>query len=111
MYNSIDYKVIGQRLKDMRKSRGYTQEQLAEALEYSPGYISQIERGISRPNLDTIAFICNFLQCDITEILTHTNNGIDYLSNDLNELYKRLNNQERRMLYYLLQTYLKEKKK
>jgi transcriptional regulator with XRE-family HTH domain len=110
MNTNIDYKLIGQRLQKIRKERGFTQEQLAEAMTYSPGYISQIERGLSRPNLDTIAGICNFLNCDISEVLSQSNSVCNYMIPDLNELYTQLNPDERRMLYHLLKTYIDEKK-
>ena len=44
---SIDYKIIGKRIKERRKICQITQETLAEKLGVSVGYISQIERGIA----------------------------------------------------------------
>ena len=40
----IDYKIIGQRIKNARKAIGMTQEVLAEKADVTVGYISQIER-------------------------------------------------------------------
>ncbi len=37
--------VIGERLRELRKAKGLTQEQLAEQLETNSHYISSIERG------------------------------------------------------------------
>ena len=48
----MDYGAIGQRIKQVRRSRDMTQERLAEALSVSVGYISQIERGVTKINLD-----------------------------------------------------------
>ena len=45
---NIDYKLIGERIKRMRKSNGITQEILAERLNVSIGYVSQVERGITK---------------------------------------------------------------
>ena len=45
---NVDYGAIGQRIKQVRRSRDMTQERLAEALSVSVGYISQIERGVTR---------------------------------------------------------------
>ena len=44
----VDYKLIGGRIKERRKARGMTQEQLAEALSVTVGYVSQMERGVTR---------------------------------------------------------------
>ena len=47
---NVDYGAIGQRIKQVRRSRDMTQERLAEALSVSVGYISQIERGVNFPS-------------------------------------------------------------
>lgn len=36
---------IGKRMKDLRKLKGYTQQQLAEELDYSVPFISYLETG------------------------------------------------------------------
>ena len=38
----IDYNAIGMRIKEKRRSRGWTQDRLAEALSFSVGYIQGI---------------------------------------------------------------------
>ena len=45
---SIDYKLLGERIKQQRRIKGTTQENFAEYLNVSVGYISQIERGITK---------------------------------------------------------------
>ena len=44
---NVDYGAIGQRIKQVRRSRDMTQERLAEALSVSVGYISQIDQNQS----------------------------------------------------------------
>lgn len=51
---SVDYRIIGQRIKIKRKSIRKTQDHVAEALSVSVGYISQIECGVTKVNLDTL---------------------------------------------------------
>ncbi len=48
----IDAKEIGMRIRILRKSRGLTQEQLAEVLGIQTNSIARIERGIRVPSLD-----------------------------------------------------------
>lgn len=67
---SIDYKLIGKRIQKSRKKANITQEELAELLDVSAGYISQIERGITKPRLTTIDNICNLIHCDLNYIIT-----------------------------------------
>ena len=47
-----------------------TQERLAEALSVSVGYISQIERGVTKINLDTLAAVAAHLNCELSELVT-----------------------------------------
>ena len=62
---SVDYRSIGGRIKQRRRAAGMTQEQLAERLFVTVGYVSQLERGISKTNLDMLSKICTILDCDI----------------------------------------------
>lgn len=41
----LDYRIIGSRIQARRKQKKITQEKMAEALNLSVGFISQIERG------------------------------------------------------------------
>ena len=51
---SVDYRSIGGRIKQRRRATGMTQEQLAERLFVTVGYVSQLERGISKGTSDLI---------------------------------------------------------
>ena len=50
----IDYKGIGIRIRDMRKMKKMTQEQLAEAAGVGVTHISHIETGNSVPSLQVM---------------------------------------------------------
>lgn len=65
IYMNIDYKLIGRRIQQIRKEKGLTQDNLSEKINVTVGYISQIERGITKINLDTLAQIATILECDI----------------------------------------------
>ncbi|WDH76518.1 MULTISPECIES: XRE family transcriptional regulator [Exiguobacterium] len=45
---------VGQNIKRLRIKKGLTQEELAERTDLSKGYISQIERDLSSPSLETL---------------------------------------------------------
>ena len=55
---------IGAAIKEKRKEHGYTQEQLAEKVGITPGFIGQIERGDSFPSLETLTCITQLLAID-----------------------------------------------
>jgi len=52
---------LGQRIRDSRKHRGLTQENLAESLELSVAYVSLIERGGRNPPYTTVVAIARAL--------------------------------------------------
>lgn len=96
---SIDYKIIGQRIKSKRIERNMTQEELSEKLGVSVGYISQLERGITRINLDTLSNISLELNCDITGFLTDvTITGKNFLNTDIMVVFESMNDIQRKML-------------
>lgn len=93
----VDYSLIGKRIKSERKLRGYTQEILAERLDVSIGYISQVERGITKISLDLLAAIATALQCDLSFLVTGTAvENQNYMLSEINELYNQLNTKNRK---------------
>lgn len=95
----VDYKLIGTRLRAQRKKCGYTQEQVAEKLDVTIGYISQIERGATKISLDLLAELSSVLSCDLAEFVTGAAAGSEeYLGRELAERVKLLDQRERRLL-------------
>ena len=56
----IDYTLIGQRIKEARKKKGWSQEKISEEIDVAVGYISRVERG-NPINLKRLAQISNAL--------------------------------------------------
>ena len=65
----LDYKSIGARVRYHRKHSGLSQEKLAEQVETSRVYISNIERGERVPRLDVILNIANALNISADDLL------------------------------------------
>lgn len=59
---------LGQRLKHLRRVRGYTQEQLAERIDINPKYLSSIERGGENPTLALLGRLAQGLQVEVYEL-------------------------------------------
>lgn len=51
---TLDFKIIGSRIRDRRVEMGLSQEMLAERADLSPTYISHIERAEKKPSLSTL---------------------------------------------------------
>jgi transcriptional regulator with XRE-family HTH domain len=62
-------RIVGERLRSLRKARDMPIEVLARASERSVGYISQIERGLSSPTLRDVAVLARVLEVPFVELL------------------------------------------
>ena len=63
--DKINYKEIGNRIRQRRKELKLTQEKLSEILEITPTYISEIERGTGISSLATITKLSKVLKIDL----------------------------------------------
>lgn len=69
MDTELNYTLIGQRLRAIRKKRGYTQEQLAEMASISPQHCSGIETGGAKVSLPALVHLCRALDATLDEVL------------------------------------------
>lgn len=60
---------IGQRLARLRRERGVTQAELAEKLHFTYQAVSNWERGVTEPDIDTILRLCEFFGVSADELL------------------------------------------
>lgn len=74
--------LIGQILKDTRKSLGLTQEYVSEVLGLAPRYISDIERNKTKGSIDTLVKLCNLYHITPTYVLQNylVNNDKEYVN-------------------------------
>ncbi|HMH98630.1 MAG TPA: helix-turn-helix transcriptional regulator, partial [Bradyrhizobium sp.] len=52
---------VGQRIRDLRRTRAMSLEAVAARTELSIGFLSQIERGLSSPSLRVLATLADVL--------------------------------------------------
>ena len=64
----IDYISIGNRIKEYRKAKGWTQEKLGEKSGVEPSNISHIERAATKLSLPTMVNIANALGVTLDEL-------------------------------------------
>ena len=65
----MDQKKIGSLLKELRKEKRLTQEQLAEHFNVSTRSVSRWENGINMPELSLLIELADFYNVDIREII------------------------------------------
>lgn len=65
----IDFKLIGEKIKNKRTEKKMTQEVLAERSGLSVGYISNVETAKKKVSLNAIIKICNALDISLNTLL------------------------------------------
>ena len=74
---------ISKNIKTRRISRKYTQEKLAEVLGVSTQYLSQLERGESKPSLKLLVAISHHLDCPLYSLIPDTQAGPGQLTRQI----------------------------
>ncbi len=104
--------MIGKKIKLARARNNYTQEALAEKLQLSTRYISQLERGIAFGSATTLVNLCNALEINTNFLFEEViNNNFTDTSKALDENffnnYMQLNFYHRKIVNTLVDDLLK----
>lgn len=70
--------MFSQKLKELRLTRGYTQKQIADELQFSQQAYQAWEKGKREPTLSTINMFANFFNIPIAQLLDDKV-SLDYL--------------------------------
>ena len=62
---------IGSKIRELRLENGLTQEELANRLELTKGYISQLENYLSSPSMNTLFSILEVLGTDVSDFFSN----------------------------------------
>lgn len=101
---------IGKNLQQIRKSNGYTQERLAENIEVSVRYISDIEQDRAKPSYEVLIRICNLFKITLDQIFS------EYLKVEENRSlnyslagYEKLSKEDKKTIEHLIIYFNKNK--
>lgn len=61
--------LIAKRIQQERKRKGFTQQDLADFIDSSANYISEVERGIKEPGITIMYRICVALDISLNELV------------------------------------------
>ena len=94
---------IGKYLKMIRKSNGYTQEKLAESVDVSVRYISDIEQDRSMPSFEVLIRICNIFKISLDQVFSEylkvkKNKSLEYSLAG----YDKLSKQDKKTIDHLI---------
>jgi len=68
---------FGERIRQLRTSKGLTQEELAEAVGVSTDFISLIERGERAPSFENLERLAEALGVNVAELFDFQEGGED----------------------------------
>lgn len=109
IYVAVDFSIIGKRIKESRKNRGFTQEQLAEKMGVSIAYLSKVETGKLHINLERLSEICGILEVTEGKILNGVSNQSEkYLHSEFYDLLKKCSTKQQKLAYRILQCIIQE---
>lgn len=94
---------IGKNIQAIRKSNGYTQEKLAEKIEVSVRYISDVEQDRAKPSYEVIIKICNLFQVGLDQIFSQylkvkDNKALEYKISG----YDKLSEENKKTIQHLI---------
>jgi len=69
MSSTFDTNILGQKISEYRKLRGYSQRKLATKLQKGHSYINEIEHGNNNISITSLIDICNILECTPNDLL------------------------------------------
>lgn len=96
----LDYKLIGERIRQARKQKGWTQEKVAEKLGITVMYFSRVERGSTKVNLKRLMQIAEILDVQISEFIYGTKFKEEtYLDKDMSNILASCTPEKQRMIY------------
>ena len=103
----MDKLTMGDRIKETRKKRHLTQEQLAEKVDVSLEYISEIERGLKMPSMPLFIKLVEALDVSADYLLRDVVSTRNlYGDKQLAGKLERLSPKQRVALEALIDTYL-----
>jgi len=100
----IDYGLIGKRIQRARVVAGLTQEALVERVQISTNYLSKVENGREKPNLEMLAKISSAVGVSLTSLLADVVEGTDtYLQGEMAALFKSCSAEQAKLIYEIAQ--------
>jgi transcriptional regulator with XRE-family HTH domain len=89
---------FGDNLKEIRKSKNISQEELAEELGVSRQSVSKWETGENYPSMQNIVCLCTIFKCKMNDIVHEDFEDLDFLGEEVKMNVVKLNEQEQKKM-------------
>lgn len=97
-------KVIGTKIQQARREKGYTQEYVAEKIEKSVDILRSIENGRSVGSVETLLNICNLLGITLDYVFSDLlDKKEEILNNKLYKNFQELNLKEKELINVMIE--------
>jgi transcriptional regulator with XRE-family HTH domain len=95
--------LLGARIKELRKGRQLSQDQLSEKINIDPKHLSRIEVGKSYPSLDTLEKIAKALGVEIKDFFEFMHHKQSKeLTENISELIKEATEEKLRLIFKII---------
>ena len=99
MEKQLDYKKIGNKIKEIRQQKNITREKLSEIIGISSMYLGQLERGERRGGINNYIEIANALNLSLDYLFFEELNTVEVVDNqifkNLKEILNTLDNDKK----------------
>ena len=97
-------KLLGGRIKEIRKLRRLSQEELAERVAIDPKHLSRIEVGRGFPSLDTLENLAKCLNVDLKDFFdySHKDGSLKNLKKIISDMLKEADETKLRLLVRII---------
>lgn len=103
--------LLGARIREIRKSRGLTQEQLAEIIDVEQKHVSRIEVGKNYPTIDRLEKIAEALDVSMMTFFDFMHlDDADECAQGIEEMIKKLDEDSQRLAYKIFKGIVKSLK-
>lgn len=99
---------IGNRLKEARLKKGFTQKDLSNISGIHITYISEMERGVKMPSINTFVKIIEALDISADYVLRNNiSSGRGYVFDEVTERLKGITPRQRKCIVDIIDAYLR----
>lgn len=104
----MDRTELGRRIRESRLRKGYTQQELADRAQIGVVYLSEIERGIKMPSMNSFIKLVEALEVSADYVLRdELSSGKAFVCTEITEKLLELTPGQRRTVTAILDAFLK----
>lgn len=99
-------KLLGERIRDLRKSQSLTQQELGEKAALSGQFIGEIERGNQNPSIKVLLKIAEVLDIELLELFQNQDDfgSREEIQNSISKVIAKMPDEKLKMVLQILRS-------